>query len=139
MRISDWSSDVCSSDLADQNERAAAIARLGLDKPLWEQFLVFVSNAVQGDLGRSFVYSTDALGLILSKLPATLELAFLALVIAIFLGVPLGMLAGLKPDSIVGKTIMGGSLLGARKSVVSGKSVSVRVDLGGRRIIKKKK
>src|SRR3546814_12073620 len=59
-----------------------------------------------------FRSSTDALGLILSKLPATLELAFLALVIAIFLGVPLGMLAGLKPDSIVGKTIMGGSILG---------------------------
>src|SRR3546814_7466989 len=49
---------------------------------------------------------------ILSKLPATLGVAFLALVIAIFLGVPLGMLAGLKPDSIVGKTIMGGSILG---------------------------
>src|SRR3546814_250224 len=104
--------DILINPEADQNERAAAIARLGLDKPLWEQFLVFVSNAVQGDLGRSFVYSTDALGLILSKLPATLELAFLALVIAIFLGVPLGMLAGLKPDSIVGKTIMGGSILG---------------------------
>src|SRR3546814_7923772 len=72
--------DILINPEADQNERAAAIARLGLDKPLWEQFLVFVSNAVQGDLGRSFVYSTDALGLILSKLPATLELAFLALV-----------------------------------------------------------
>src|SRR3546814_3831903 len=63
-----------------------------------------------------FRSSTDALGLILSKLPATLELAFLALVIAIFLGVPLGMLAGLKPDSIVGKTIMGGSILGFSRS-----------------------
>src|SRR3546814_13764159 len=104
--------DILINPEADQNERAAAIARLGLDKPLWEQFLVFVSNAVQGDLGRSFVYSTDALGLILSKLPATLELAFLALVIAIFLGVPLGLLAGLKPDSIFGTTIMGGSIPG---------------------------
>src|SRR3546814_17312865 len=59
--------DILINPEADQNERAAAIARLGLDKPLWEQFLVFVSNAVQGDLGRSFVYSTDALGLLLSK------------------------------------------------------------------------
>ena len=104
--------DILISPDADQAERAAAIARLGLDKPLWEQFLIFVKNALQGDLGRSFVYSSDALGLILSKLPATLELAFLALLIAIFLGVPLGMLAGLKPNSIVGKSIMAGSILG---------------------------
>ncbi|HEY9549347.1 MAG TPA: ABC transporter permease, partial [Kiloniellaceae bacterium] len=104
--------DILINPEADQNERAAAIARLGLDKPLWEQFFIFVKNALQGDLGRSFVYSTDALGLILSKLPATLELAFLALLIAIFLGVPLGMLAGLKPNSIVGKSIMAGSILG---------------------------
>ncbi|HMA14866.1 MAG TPA: ABC transporter permease, partial [Kiloniellaceae bacterium] len=63
-------------------------------------------------LGRSFVYATDALGLILSKLPATLELAFLALLIAVFIGVPLGMIAGLKPDSLAGKSIMAGSILG---------------------------
>src|SRR3546814_15974219 len=88
--------DILINPEADQNERAAAIARLGLDKPLWEPFFIFVKNALQGDLGRSFVYSTDALGLILSKLPATLELAFLALLIAIFLGVPPGMLTGLK-------------------------------------------
>src|SRR3546814_19055709 len=75
--------DILINPEADQNERAAAIARLGLDKSLWEQFFIFVKNALQGDLGRSFVYSTDALGLILSKLPATLELAFLALLLAI--------------------------------------------------------
>jgi peptide/nickel transport system permease protein len=87
--------DIMISPDSDQAEMEAAIARLGLDKPLWEQFFIFVKNALQGDLGRSFVYSTDALGLILSKLPATLELAFLALLFAVFLGVPLGMIAGL--------------------------------------------
>jgi peptide/nickel transport system permease protein len=104
--------DILISPDADQAEMAAATARLGLDKPLWEQFLIFIRNALQGDLGRSFVYSTDALGLILSKLPATLELAFLALLFALFLGVPLGMIAGLKPNSIVGKSIMAGSIMG---------------------------
>jgi len=104
--------DIMISPDADQAEMAAAIARLGLDKPLWEQFFIFVKNALQGDLGRSFVYSTDALSLILSKLPATLELAFLALLFAIFIGVPLGMIAGLKPNSIAGKTIMAGSIMG---------------------------
>ncbi len=104
--------DIMISPDADQAEMEAAIARLGLDKPLWEQFFIFVSNALQGDLGRSFVYSTDALSLILSKLPATLELAFLALVFAVCFGVPLGMIAGLKPNSIAGKSIMAGSILG---------------------------
>ncbi|MGF1594797.1 MAG: ABC transporter permease [Kiloniellaceae bacterium] len=104
--------DIMISPDADQAEMEAAIARLGLDKPMWEQFFIFVKNALQGDLGRSFVYATDSLGLILSKLPATLELAFLALLIAILFGVPLGMIAGLKPDSIVGKSIMAGSIMG---------------------------
>ncbi|MPZ12452.1 MAG: ABC transporter permease subunit [Kiloniellaceae bacterium] len=104
--------DIMISPDAGQAEMEAAIARLGLDKPMWEQFFIFIQNALQGDLGRSFVYSTDALGLILSKLPATLELAFLALLFAVFLGVPLGMIAGLKPNSIAGKTIMAGSIMG---------------------------
>lgn len=104
--------DIMISPDSDQAEMEAAIARLGLDKPMWEQFFIFVKNALQGDLGRSFVYSTDALSLILSKLPATLELAFLALLFAVFLGVPLGMIAGLKPNSIVGKSIMAGSIMG---------------------------
>ncbi|MEQ8356350.1 MAG: ABC transporter permease [Kiloniellaceae bacterium] len=104
--------DIMISPDADQAEMEAAIARLGLDKPLWEQFFVFVGNALQGDLGRSFVYSADALGLILSKLPATMELALLALVFAVFIGVPLGMIAGLRPDSLAGKTIMTGSIMG---------------------------
>jgi peptide/nickel transport system permease protein len=104
--------DIMISPDSDQAEMEAAIARLGLDKPMWEQFFIFLKNALQGDLGRSFVYSTDALSLILSKLPATLELALLALIFAVFIGVPLGMVAGLKPNSVVGKSIMAGSIMG---------------------------
>ncbi|MEO3428987.1 ABC transporter permease [Pelagibius sp. CAU 1746] len=104
--------DIMISPDADQAEMEAAIARLGLDKPLWEQFFIFVGNALQGDLGKSFVYSTDAVGLILSKLPATMELAMLALIFAVFIGVPLGMVAGLRPNSLAGKSIMTGSILG---------------------------
>jgi peptide/nickel transport system permease protein len=104
--------DIMISPDADQAEMEAAIARLGLDKPLWEQFFIFVKNGLQGDLGKSFVYSTDALSLILSRLPATLELAGLALIFAVILGVPLGMIAGLRPNSIAGKTIMTGSIMG---------------------------
>jgi len=104
--------DVLISPDADQAEMEAAIRRLGLDRPLYEQFFHFVGNALQGDLGRSFVHAEPALGLILSRLPATMELAVFAMLIAILVGVPLGMLAGLRPDRPVGKTIMGGSILG---------------------------
>ena len=97
---------------ATQAERAATIARLGLDQPLWQQYLTFVGNALRGDLGTSFVYGRPAVEIILERLPATMELAFVALFIAVFLGVPLGVYAGLKPDSIGGRSVMAGSILG---------------------------
>jgi len=98
--------------MADEAERARATAALGLDKPVLEQFAIFLVRAAQGDLGRSFVYNIPAIQLILDKLPATLELAAVAMVIAIALGIPLGLLAGLRPNSYLGRTIMAGSILG---------------------------
>ncbi|HSS27560.1 MAG TPA: ABC transporter permease [Usitatibacter sp.] len=97
---------------ADDAERARATAALGLDKPLTAQFATFVVRALQGDLGRSFVYNVPAIQLIMDKLPATLELAITATVIAIVIGIPLGLIAGLKPNSWVGRSIMAGSILG---------------------------
>jgi peptide/nickel transport system permease protein len=104
--------DALLSPDSDQAERAAAIARLGLDRPLYEQFATFVWNALHGDLGMSFVYSAPAMDVIFQRLPATLELAVCALVISLVIGVPLGMYAGLRPNSIAGKSIMSGSILG---------------------------
>lgn len=98
--------------LADDAERARVIASLGLDKPLWEQYFTFFKGALTGDLGKSFVFNVPAVSLILQKLPATIELALSAMVIAILFGIPLGLWAGLKPDSIAGKSIMAGSILG---------------------------
>jgi peptide/nickel transport system permease protein len=97
---------------ADQIERERAIAALGLDKPVWEQYLLFVQNALLGDLGKSFVFNQPALLLILQRMPATLELAIAAMAIAIILGIPLGMYAGFRPQSGFAKAIMGGSILG---------------------------
>lgn len=97
---------------ADEAERLRATAALGLDRTLIEQFFAFLSGAFNGDLGRSFVFGVPALELILSKMPATIELAFAAMVIAVVLGIPLGLLAGLKPDSVIGKSIMAGSIVG---------------------------
>jgi len=96
----------------DQEELERAIKALGLDLPLWQQYLVFVKNALQGDFGKSFVFGQSALKLIIQRIPATLELAFTALIMSIIIGIPLGLFAGLKPDSQVSKTIMGGSILG---------------------------
>jgi len=97
---------------ADAAERARATAAMGLDKPLAEQFLAFLAGAVRGDLGRSFVFNVPAIQLIMDRLPATLELAAVAMVIAIVIGIPLGLIAGLKPHSVAGRSIMAGSILG---------------------------
>jgi len=96
----------------DHEEMDRAIKALGLDLPLWEQYLVFVKNALHGDFGKSFVFGEPALKLIVQRVPATLELAFTALILSILLGIPLGLFAGLRPDSPIAKTIMGGSILG---------------------------
>ncbi len=85
---------------------------LGLDKPLWEQYFYFLKQLLNGDLGRSFMFSTPAIELLLSRMPATLELAVAAMFIATVLGIPLGLVAGLKADSWIGKTIMTVSILG---------------------------
>ena len=97
---------------ADQFERERAIRAFGLDQPLWRQYFAFLGNALQGDLGRSFVFNEPALKLILQRMPATLELAVGATVVALAIGVPLGLYAGLKPESPVSKGIMAGSILG---------------------------
>jgi peptide/nickel transport system permease protein len=104
--------DVLISPDANQAERARIIAAFGLDQPLWKQYLLFVSNALQGDLGRSYVFATPALALILQRLPATLELALAAMLLAIVLGLPLGLLAGLKPKSLASRAVMTLSLFG---------------------------
>ena len=104
--------DLLISPEADQKEIARTIAALGLDKPIWEQYFIFVKQALSGDLGRSFAFNTPAIELILQRMPATMELAITAMLIAILLGIPLGLYAGLKPDSAVAKTIMAGSILG---------------------------
>jgi len=104
--------DILLSPDADQIERARIIAAFGLDKPLWQQYFLFIQNALAGDLGRSFAFGTPALDLILERFPATMELAVSAILIAIVLGIPLGLLAGLYPQGWIGRSIMTVSILG---------------------------
>ncbi len=104
--------DLLVNPQADEIERARATAALGLDKPIIEQYATFLASASTGDLGRSFVFNIPAIQLILDRLPATLELAAAAMVLAIGIGIPLGLVAGLRPNSILGRAIMAGSILG---------------------------
>ncbi len=97
---------------ADQQEKARAAAALGLDRPVLEQYWVFLKGSFTGDLGRSFVFGRPALEVILERMPATLELAALAMLISVGLGIPLGLYAGLRPDSRAAKAIMAASILG---------------------------
>jgi len=97
---------------ADQLEIERVIRDLGLDRPVAEQYWYFMINAFQGDLGRSFVFGEPALKLIIQRMPATMELALFSLFIAVSLGIPLGVYAGLKPTSKISRTIMASSILG---------------------------
>src|SRR6266436_10406172 len=104
--------DILVNPQSDQREMARAAAALGLDRPLLEQYFIFLEHAAAGDLGRSFAFNVPAIGLILERMPATLELATAAMLIAVLLGIPLGLWAGLKPRSAAGRTIMAASILG---------------------------
>lgn len=98
---------------ATLEEIAQIRQRLGLDQPLTTQYLRFLGGAAMGDLGTSFVYNESALAVILRHFPATLELALTAMVIAILLGIPLGVWAGLRSETFSAKTIMAASTVGA--------------------------
>jgi peptide/nickel transport system permease protein len=96
----------------NQQQIEETARNLGLDRPIWEQFFHFVGNALRGDMGSSFVHGEPAIKLILSRMPATLELALIALAMAIAIGIPLGLYAGLKPETKLARGIMAVSILG---------------------------
>lgn len=97
---------------ATYEERLRLIRDLGLDQPLPIQFLMFLKGMFQGNLGVSYVFKEPAIALILSRLPATLELALFAVLLSLVVGLPLGLIAGRRPQSLAAQTIMTGSILG---------------------------
>ena len=104
--------DVLISPDATQQIREATIRAYGLDQPLWKQYWDFLARLLVGDFGRSFVFNMPVIQLILSRLPATLELTLAAVIGATVIGVPLGMYAGYKPDGVLSKIIMAASVIG---------------------------
>jgi peptide/nickel transport system permease protein len=104
--------DILISPDATQADRARTIAALGLDQPLWRQYSLFLWSALHGNLGQSFVFGEPALRLILERMPATLELAVSAVLLSVLIGIPLGLMAGLRPDNIVSRAVMAVSIVG---------------------------
>jgi len=104
--------DLLVSNEASPEELARATKALGLNKPFHEQYFVFLKNALRGDLGRSFVFGVSAVTLIIERMPATLELAVVGMIMALVIGIPLGMYAGLKPHKLSSRGIMAGSIFG---------------------------
>ena len=97
---------------ASQEQIDIVVKQLGLDKPLYIQYGIFLSNALRGEFGRSYTHFQPALKLIFDRFPATIEIVIVAMLLTVVLGISLGVFAGAKPKSKISKIIMGGSLLG---------------------------
>lgn len=91
---------------------AELMAQLGLDKPLWQQYLTYLWQILHGDFGISYSTKEPVLSEFFQLFPATLELAFCAVILAVLVGVPAGMLAAVKRGSVFDQSAMGLSLLG---------------------------
>lgn len=91
---------------------AELMAQLGLDKPLWQQYIAYIGQILHGDFGLSYTSKEPVLGEFMQLFPATLELACCAIALAVLIGVPAGMLAAVKRGSIFDQSAMGLSLLG---------------------------
>ena len=89
--------------------RRATVA-LGLDQPIWRQYLVFLDNVVSGNFGTSYIYHLPTFELVMAKLPATLELACVATLIAAPFGTGLGLLAGRRRGTLLDRTVLRASV-----------------------------
>ena len=97
---------------ASQEDIEQLTIALGLDQPFIVQYGKYMLDVVQGDFGRSFRYNTDALPLVLERLPATLELAAASMVIAIIIAIPLGVWSATKKNSSLDLIATGGAVIG---------------------------
>ena len=97
---------------ASAEARAELRTQLGLDKPVFEQWIVFVGNVLRGNLGDSYFYREPAMDVILSRLPATVELVCMATLIIVCVAIPAGVYVACNPTSLISKTIMLISMLG---------------------------
>jgi dipeptide transport system permease protein len=96
----------------DPERHARLMAEYGFDRPLWEQYLVYLGGVLQGDLGQSIVTRRPVLNEFMTLFPATVELSLCALLLAILIGLPAGVIAGVRRGSVFDHGLMGISLTG---------------------------
>jgi dipeptide transport system permease protein len=96
----------------DPARHAMLMAQYGLDEPIWQQYLVYLGGVLQGDLGQSIVTKRPVLNEFMALFPATVELSLCALLLAILIGLPAGVVAGVKRGSVFDHGLMGISLTG---------------------------
>ncbi|WP_322056171.1 ABC transporter permease [Paraburkholderia sp. J63] len=99
-------------DSATPEMRTQIIASLGLDQPAWLQYWHFLTHSLHGDFGTSFLTGAPVAQMILARMPATLELSVIAMLMAIVIGIPLGMYAGLRPEKLSSRLITASSTIG---------------------------
>jgi peptide/nickel transport system permease protein len=97
---------------ATPGQIASLTRQLGLDRPLWQQYASFLGQLLHGNLGTSYATQDSVAHELLSRTPSTLILTGAALLVAIVIGVPLGVLAGARPGSLVDRAARGISFLG---------------------------
>ena len=97
---------------ATEEQIEDARRELGLDKPLWVQYAVFMHNLSRGDMGKSYIFKQPVVKLITERIPATFELVGCAILLSLFISIPGGVYAAAKPKSLVSRLFMTGSLFG---------------------------
>lgn len=97
---------------ASSDDRARLREELGLDRPFLIQYAEFVGRAVQGDFGLSYQYARPVIDIVAERLPATVELSMAAVILALALGIPIGIYTGIRPKSWLSRVFMSLSLIG---------------------------
>jgi dipeptide transport system permease protein len=96
----------------DPDRHAMLLAQFGYDKPIWQQYLVYLGDLLQGDLGKSFSTKQPVVEEFFTLFPATIELSICAITLAVLIGLPAGIVAGVKRGSIFDHTVMAVALTG---------------------------
>lgn len=95
-----------------EERHAQLMKEFGFDRPVWEQYISYVGDLAHGDLGNSIITKKPVLDEFFTLFPATIELSFCAIIIAVFIGLPAGMIAATRRGSVFDHTVMAGALTG---------------------------
>ncbi len=103
---------IIAGDNANAEQVAQIRSQLGLDQPMLQQFVIWISKVARGDLGESFFFKKTVAALVGERIEPTLSLAFFTIMIAVLVAVPLGVIAAYRQDTWVDRLVMGFSVLG---------------------------